>query len=495
MLLVGMWWIWLSFGRMMGLDDLYTATLVDAPSLGHMWDGAIRGVDGNPPLYLSIAWALTHALDAAPDRVLRPFNLVLLAATAAVAYRIGRRLASPGAVAVTLALLLVADGMVGYALLAVRTYALYLFLVSATLLAALRVVDRPNPARAIALAGIGLLATLAHSFGGFYVLATLGAAGLACFAGRDRRAAAALGLAAVPSLTALLAWIAISFPFQKAVATPYGWIPVPNVDTLLEALTGSRPLTIALGIALALAAARLRFDPRRLIRERRDVAALYAALFSYAGLTLAAWLGSQLITPFFIQRYFIPNLLIAALLPLPAVEAARHGARPAALAGTAATCVLIGCWSLSLDVWQEEIPCLDTQGHFLEADAARVGLPVVAVSPHVWLPRARYAPNQKTLYPLDWRVVLDYPKRARNNAMDFHIMEVLRHWATPGSALAANVLSTNDILAQGRFLVLDEAGRGWFDALRRRHAVRATLMRESPDCRLWEVALGDPEGP
>ena len=139
MLLVGMWWIWLSFGRMMGLDDLYTATLVDAPSLGHMWDGAIRGVDGNPPLYLSIAWALTHALDAAPDRVLRPFNLVLLAATAAVAYRIGRRLASPGAVAVTLALLLVADGMVGYALLAVRTYALYLFLVSATLLAALRV--------------------------------------------------------------------------------------------------------------------------------------------------------------------------------------------------------------------------------------------------------------------------------------------------------------------------------------------------------------------
>lgn len=492
MLFAGLWRIWLSYDEMMWLDELYTATLVDAPSLDHMWDGAIRGVDGNPPLYLSLAWALTHAFDAAPDRVLRPFNLVLLAATAAVAYRIGRRLASPGAVAVTLAVLPVVDGMVGFALLEVRTYALYLFFVAATLLAALRVVERPDIKRAMALAGIGLLATLAHSFGGFYVLATLAAAGLACCAGRDRRTAAALGLAAAPSLAALLVWIAISFPFQKAVATPYGWIPVPNVARLLDTLTGSGLLTIALGAGLALATARLRFGLRRLLTERRAVAALYAALLSYAGLTIAAWLGSQFFTPVFVPRYFIPNLLIAALLPLPAVEAARHGARPITLIGTAATCVLLGCWNLAHADRQERIPCLDAQGRFLEADAVRGGLPVVAESPHVWLPRARYAPNQTTLYPLDWRVVLDHPNRARNNAMDFHIMEILRGWAPPGSALSTNVLSTDDISAQSRLLVLNEASRGWFDTLQNSHAVTATLLREVSGCRLWEVAPGDP---
>jgi hypothetical protein len=272
------------------------------------------------------------------------------------------------------------------------------------------------------------------------------------------------------------------------VATPYGWIPAPNVATLLDALTGSLLVTVALGLGLVLAPV-LVPAPRRPLAERRDVAALHAALLAYAGLTVAAWVGSQVITPFFVQRYFIPDLLIAALLPLPAAEAARRGTRPAVAAGAAALCTLLGAWGLSQPDGQGHIPCLDADGRFLEAEAARAGLPVVAVSPHVWLPRSRYAPEQTTLYPLDWRVVLDWPNRARNNAMDFHIMEILRGWAAPGSALAANVLTTDEILARhGRFLVLDEASRAWFDALRARTPVTATLIAEGPGCRLWEVA-------
>lgn len=487
MLAAALWRIHASFGHMMWLDELYATTLIDTPSLAHLWDGAVRGVDGNPPLYLSLAWALTRLVPAAPEQVLRPLNLLLFAATAVLLYRIGRRVASPAATTAALAVLPAVDGMAGYALTEVRTYALYLFLVAATLAAALRVVDRPRAGRTAALAGVGVLASLAHSFGGFYVLATLGAAGLACLAGRDRCAAAALGLAALPSVAALAAWIVVSYPAQKAVATPYGWISAPDLLTFVQALTGSLPLTPALALGAAAAAVRGRAAP--FFAGRRDVAALCAVLAAYAGLTMAGWVGSQVITPFFVPRYFIPNLLIAALVLAMAAEAARRGARPALAAGGATLCVLIGLWSVAGDDVGGPIPCLDAGGRFIEAGAARDGLPIVAESPHAWMPRSRYVPNQTTLYPLDWRVVIGWPDRARNNAMDFHIMEILRDWAAPGTALNTEVLTTEDILSRyGRFLVLDEKGRAWFDEVRARTPMSAALIRENGNCRLWEVA-------
>ena len=161
MLCAACWRVAASFGSMMWLDELYTTTLIAAPSLGHLWDGALRGVDGNPPLYLSLAWLVTSAVPADPERVLRTLNLFALAATAALVYRLGRRVANPLSVVAALATLPALDGLVEYSLLEVRTYALYLLLVTATLSATLGVVDRPTSGRTVLLAGVGILATLA----------------------------------------------------------------------------------------------------------------------------------------------------------------------------------------------------------------------------------------------------------------------------------------------------------------------------------------------
>ena len=491
MLCAACWRVAASFGSMMWLDELYTTTLIAAPSLGHLWDGALRGVDGNPPLYLSLAWLVTSAVPADPERVLRTLNLVALAATAALVYRLGRRVANPLSVVAALATLPALDGLVEYSLLEVRTYALYLLLVTATLSATLGVVDRPTSGRTVLLAGVGILATLAHSFGGFYVLATLGAAGLVCLAARDRRAAAALAVAAVPAAITLAGWIAVALPAQRIVATPYGWIPQPGLAVLLDALTGSLLLTPVLMIGLLCAGARTGLDLRKM-PARRDVAVLYAALAAYAALTVAGWLGSQAITPFFVQRYFIPNLLITALSLIQVAEIVRRGVRPILAGGAAVSCALMGLAGVAHGLPESDrlIPCVGSDGHFLEEQAAGTGLPVVAESPHAWLPRSRYAPGQITLYPLDWRVVLDYPHRARNNAMDFHIMEILRDWAAPGSDLATHVLPTEDIIARhGRFLLLDEVSRGWFDELRAHTPVSATLIVQSASCRVWDVDL------
>ena len=69
----------------------------------------------------------------------------------------------------------------------------------------------------------------------------------------------ALALAAVPTAVTLAVWIAVALPAQKAVASPYGWIPRPDLAVLLDALTGSVLLTPVLAIGLLCAAARRGF--------------------------------------------------------------------------------------------------------------------------------------------------------------------------------------------------------------------------------------------
>ena len=499
------WRISQAAGHRLWLDELYTTTLIDTPGLAHVWDGALRGVDGNPPLYLSLAWLLTHRLPVAPEQALRLVNLVVLAAAALLLYRIARRFADPLSAATGLTLLCGVDGLVGYALLEVRTYALYLALVVATLWATLRLVDRPSRRRVVALAGIGVAATLAHSFGGFYVLATLGSAGIVAWTGRDGRRLRALAAGAALPALALGLWIKASLAAQLAVATPYGWIPVPDGLDLLDALGGSWPLTLLLLLGLACFV----FGHRpsagafaRWCRTRPDLATLGVALAGFAALTGAGWLGSQVITPFFVGRYFIPNAAAAGLALAAGLAALRQGAGRGLFALAVAICLLLGLAKLAVDPGTDPraIPCSDASGNFLEAGLAGSNLPVIAESPHAWLPRARYAPDQVTLYPLDWQVVLRFPFRARNNAMDFHIMEILKGWAPPGAPLSVRLLTTEEILARHRhILVLDEAARSWFTRLKAIAPVSARLLRDGPGCRLWDVTLPEtgaaPAGP
>ncbi len=322
--------VWRSFGHKLWLDELYTTTLIDTPSLFHVWDGATRGIDGSPPLYFSIAWALTQAIPAEPERVLRLLNLMLLAATARLLFSIGRRLADPVSVAVGLAILCAVHPMVDFALLEVRTYALYLMLATATLWATLRLQDRPSAGRTAALAAAGALTALAHSFGGFFVAATIGPAMLVSAYRRDPRRLAGLGLAAVPALAITAAWTRFYAPVLLAVSTPYGWILPPDLETLAAAVAGSVALLPFPAAAILVVAWRCRSGLSVLSRcclERPDVATLFGSMAAYGLLTLAGWVGSQLITPFFVDRYFIPNVTTTSMLIVAAVGFVRPRVR------------------------------------------------------------------------------------------------------------------------------------------------------------------------
>ena len=61
------------------LDELLTLTLVRAGSLPKLWSGIIAGIDGNPPLYLTFAWLIIHAVPQAlsPVAVLKLTNVIV----------------------------------------------------------------------------------------------------------------------------------------------------------------------------------------------------------------------------------------------------------------------------------------------------------------------------------------------------------------------------------------------------------------------------------
>ena len=64
-------------------------TLVQADSLPRLWSGIIGGIDGNPPLYLTMSWLIVHAMPRAISSVaaLELTNFALTMAATFALYR------------------------------------------------------------------------------------------------------------------------------------------------------------------------------------------------------------------------------------------------------------------------------------------------------------------------------------------------------------------------------------------------------------------------
>jgi hypothetical protein len=109
-------------------------------------------------------------------------------------------------------------------------------------------------------------------------------------------------------------------------------------------------------------------------------------------------------------------------------------------------------------------------------------LPIVTESPHAWFPREFYRQG-RYIYPLDWDVVLKYPRAASNNATDFHIMQRFRSWSGE-----AGILTTDEILkSYPEFLVLNQPTRSWLRNLMSTQHVVAKPVSRAGKCLLWHV--------
>ena len=193
----------------------------------------------------------------------------------------------------------------------------------------------------------------------------------------------------------------------------------------------------------------------------------------------------------FVTRYFTPSLLVYFGIVV-AFAGAMHAVLPrrVALRATVA-CAALGMLATAVAAPTEgTISCFDAdRQRFLEAGVIDTTLPVVTESPHAWFPRAYYSPTPaQYIFPLDWDVVLRFPRRERNNAVDFHIMQ--RFQRITG---IPTILPTAQLIErQKEFYVLHERSRAWLENLRSRYRLHETVVASSSSCALVRVRVDEP---
>jgi hypothetical protein len=497
-----------SFGGKLWLDELYTGYLLAAPSLPRLWQAIVCGIDGNPPLYLSAAWLVVHALPqiSAWVEIVRWFNVVLAVAALAVLFRASRRYVSPDTGLMAVLLFAALNHDVPYLVLELRAYAAYFFLAAVSILLQLRLMEKGRTVDLVllSLAYCGLV--LIHTFGIFYVLC-IGVAAWVSTVQSARGTAKQALWAMIPALLVFVGWL----PFllqQTEVARPYGWIRRPDLLLLVQTLLPSSAYMEAAFAYLAAIAAYAMHARKTALSgpNLRWLATASSAqhirfavllVIAFWGWTITAWIVSIAVFPIFVHRYFTPNLIVSFAINVAlcqvlyglAIHVLPSLSRTIMQGLVLVSAALLSFTLLFVPVARSQLNCADREGRFFEDPYVRGDLPIVAESPHAWFPRVYYSDNRALYrFPLDWEVVLKFPDRASNNATDYHIMQRYKRWAG-----IPEILTTEEFIrAYPEFLVVSENNRAWFRNLEDARRVTAEKLAEITDapghsCTLWHV--------
>ena len=307
------------------LDEVATVHI-----LRHGFGGMISGVtsgESTPPLYYIVAWAWSK-LFGTGEVGLRSLSALFGTLTIPLAFVLGRELAGRRAGLVAAALVAFNPLLVWYSQEA-RSYALMVLLTGLSLLAMLRVLERPSPRRLVGWAAVSIAAIATHYFAGFLVGAE--ALWLLYRAVPSRQvlvAAAAVGAAAAALLPLALhqrSTGAARFISESSLARRVVEIPkqfAVGYQGPLETL-----ITIVALLLVAYAIVRL-----VTVRGRTQP-------FVFAGIALAA-IVAPLVLAVFGPDYLISRNVIAALLPLLVAVAAGFATGRAGVAAAAALCAL-----------------------------------------------------------------------------------------------------------------------------------------------------------
>ena len=477
------------------LDDLYTIALIKAPTLGHMLAGVALGIDGNPPLYMTLAWLVARLPVGTVEAKLLALNLAIGAALLATLFRIARRFVCFECALAAIALMLFANPILTEAVLHLRTYPLFILCTAASALFQLRLLRAWSRADALGLAACCCALAMSHTFGIIYACAIVGSAVLTVALHRGVRASLAGLYPIVPALLVFAAWVPWLLE-QSTVAQPYGWILPPTGFDLASTVASGRAAGVIGGLMIAgivlLDALRVRTTGTRRQGATADpeLQAVLVALLVFIGLAVAVWIFSRLSFPIFVARYFAPNLLVyfAAATAFVGLLFRLLTGKLRWLACSAA--LGLGSFAVASATPQEgTIPCFDAaSGTFIDQLPGMIDpkLPVVTVSPHAWFPRVYYTPSPATyVFPLDWDVVLKFPYRERNNAVDFNIMKRFQAWAG-----VPNIVTTDALIGRHReFYVVDERARAWLDNLRKSRTIDETVLAASEGCALIRVRV------
>jgi 4-amino-4-deoxy-L-arabinose transferase-like glycosyltransferase len=243
-------------------DETYTSHVVQAGSLGELWD-RIGASESTPPLYYLLTWTWVHAFGSDGEGAVRTVSALAVIAAVPVAYCALRRLVGRRAALATAALLAVSP-LLGWYALDARAYGLLVLTGLLSVWAFGATLERATPARLALWALAAAAVVWTHWFAGFLVLAEVVA--LLWLRPRARRGTLLAGGAALLALAPLIgllrdqtgddraAFIAdtgvadrieqLTRQFGAGVNVPRTWLEAAALVVALGALVPGTVLTV-----------------------------------------------------------------------------------------------------------------------------------------------------------------------------------------------------------------------------------------------------------
>lgn len=313
-------WLW--------MDEVLSYVLISDPSIAHLNNAAVSGMDANPPLFANVYWFIGHAISL-NTQFLRTVSVFVYALTIALFFiHVSSLLGRP---VTNFVLITLVSGFTYLNLTLstqIRAYALFLLVGLGYFVVIQRLIREPGRARLLAAhVAVGLLLALTHNFGLFYLAASGAFFGLLVVWSRDRAYLWVLGTYGVILLLWLLLWYP-SFSIQTQAGKPHSWIPLPtfqsffhtvgelapNLSSTLERQPGFGFLPILrfiilVGLFLWIALSRLT-SGFQVVRTDKAFAFYLLSGFVYLGTIAIALTVTFVHTSVFISRYLWPSHLL-----------------------------------------------------------------------------------------------------------------------------------------------------------------------------------------
>ncbi|GAB3756386.1 hypothetical protein [Spirosoma pomorum] len=311
-------WLW--------MDEVLSYLLISDPSVTHMNEAVVSGMDANPPLFANIYWFLFHTISSNP-LFLRSISVLLFAVTIALLYGYTTRLTGTPVMNFVLITAIVALTYLNLLLSTqIRAYSLFLLISLGYFVAAHRLITTPTQVKwLVSFSSLGLLLTFTHNFGLFYLTASGIFFAFLLLWSRQRDYLFVLAAHGFAGLIWLLGWYT-KFVIQTDAGKPHSWIPqptfvsffhtvgelIPSLSSALENRFWLLPVlrfTFVLALFVYLALPRLRAGFQAALTDKAFTFYLLAG-FIYV-LTIGIALVVTLVhTSVFISRYLWPSHLL-----------------------------------------------------------------------------------------------------------------------------------------------------------------------------------------
>lgn len=313
-------WLW--------LDEVLSYVLLSDPSVVHMNNAVVSGMDANPPLFANLYWFIGHAISLNP-LFLRAVSVIFFAGTITLFYRFTNTLIGTPVTNFVLITAIVGLTYLNLTLSTqIRTYAIFLLIGLGYFAVLQRLIASPGRVSLlIAHFLLGSLLVFTHNFGLFYVAASGAFFAILFLWSTERAYLRVLAAHAGVGLFWLLTWYP-NFAIQTKAGRPHSWIPLPTWLTFFSTVGELAPavsaklessslflflpvlrFVLVVGLFTYVALPRLRTGFQAI---RNDKAFMFYLLSGWIYLTIIgmALLVTLLHTSVFISRYQWPSHLL-----------------------------------------------------------------------------------------------------------------------------------------------------------------------------------------